>query len=78
MGVSDIAYELKLLFSNGFAALTPALSLLLRKQCLLLREPSQSHRDKHCLRSERGGILAVFPVFISLHKHTEKCDSPKI
>ena len=27
MGVSDIAHELKLLFFNDFAALTPALSL---------------------------------------------------
>ena len=56
---------------------SPRPSLLLRKQCLSLRELFQSHRDKHCSRSERGGILAVFPVFSSLHKHTEKYDSTR-
>ena len=45
VGVSDIAHEMKLLFFNDFAALTPA-SLLLRKQCLLLRELPQSQRER--------------------------------
>ena len=67
VGVGDIAHEINLLFFNAFYALT---STLLRKQCL-------SHRDWNSSRSERGGIFAVFPVFSSLHKHTEKCDSPR-
>ena len=33
-------------------------SLLLRKQYLSLRELFQSQRDKHCSRSERGGLSA--------------------
>ena len=77
MGVSDIVHELNLLFFNGFTVLAPQLSLLLRKQCVSLHELSQIHKDKHCSRSERGGILAVFPVFSSLHKHTEKYDSTR-
>ena len=44
---------------------------LRRKQCLSLSELSQSHRDKHCSRSERWSILAVFPAFSSLRKHTK-------
>ena len=55
----------------------PHPSPLRRKQCLSLRELYQSHRDKHCSRSERWSILAVFPAFSSLRKHTEKCGSPR-
>ena len=76
MGVSDIAHEPKFCFFN-YLLPSPQPSLLLRKQYLSLREQSLSHRDWNSSRSERGGILAVFPVFSSLHKRTEKCDSTR-
>ena len=76
LGVGYILDKPKSCFSNCLLP-SPQPSLLLRKQCLSLRELSQSHRDKHCSRSERWSILAVFPAFSSLRKHTEKCDSPR-
>ncbi|MFC2502975.1 MAG: hypothetical protein ACFN4D_02795, partial [Cardiobacterium sp.] len=48
-------------FFQSFAALTPALSRYASNAC----------------PTGRGGILAVFPVFSFLHKHTEKCGSPR-
>ena len=45
-----------------------SLSLLLRRQCLSLRELFQSHRDKHCSRHERGDIGGF--TCSRLHKET--------
>ena len=45
MGVSDIAHEPKFCFFN-YLLPSPQPSLLLRKQCLSLRELFQSHRER--------------------------------
>ncbi len=54
MGVSDIAHEPKFCFFN-YLLPSPQPSLLLRKQCLSLRELFQSHRER--------GHIGCFPGF---------------
>ena len=60
VGVGDITLKLNLLFFNEFSTLTHSVSL---------RELSQYHWDKHCSRSEIGGISAVLPAPV-MHKKT--------
>ena len=60
VGVSDIVHELKFLFFNGFVVLIPNLSLL-RKQCLSLRELSQSQRVEGLIRRIANSAWPAFP-----------------
>ena len=76
VGVSDIAYELKLLFSNGFVVLTPALSLASQAMLVAARAVPVPQGLEQLAQREREHI-GCFPGFQFPTQAHEKCDSPR-